>query len=325
MITRRHLLQISVAGAITPSITIRASAQAFPSRYVRLVVPFAPGGGADAVAYPLGNQLSEIWGQRVVIDNKGGAGGNIGAEVAARAAPDGYTLLLAPGALVVNRMINPKLSYDLVQDFAPVTLVCRFPLLLAVPNSSPAWSVKEFIDHAKANPGTISYGSPGTNSLGHLSGELLKQMAGFRMSHVPYRGGGPALNDLIPGRIDALFSALPNLLPHVRSNTVRSLAVTSALRVPFAPDIPAIAESGVKGFDMSGWYALLAPAKTPTAVLKQVHDDTVAALSHPEVTKRLEAVGAVVATSSPDELASLIGLTIEKLEPVIKAIGINLK
>ena len=212
-----------------------ASGQACPNRYVRLVVPFAPGGGGDALARPLAHRLSEVWGQQVVIENRGGAGGNVGAQAVAQSAPDGYTILLAGGA---NLAINPFLfpgTYNPADDLAPVTLVTTIPNLMMVPNSSPAKSVAEFIAYAKANPGKITFASTGIGASPHLSGELFKRMAGIEMVHVPYRGAGPAMNDLIPGRVDTMFSNLPGVISLHRNGTIRGLAVTTAERSPAPP------------------------------------------------------------------------------------------
>src|SRR5436190_3382615 len=226
MITRRKLTQLSAAAAFAPAIVGRTGAQTWPNRYVRLIVPFPAGGGTDVVARILTNRLSEVWGQQFVIENKGGAGSNIGAEAAARSDPDGYTVLIGSLPVVVNRFIYSSLGYDTLTDFAPVTMICHFPNLLVVPNSSPAKSVTELIAHGKANNGKLTFASSGIGTSPHLSGELFKRMAGFEMTHVPYRGVAPAMNDVIPGRIDMMFNTVGAVLPAARAGQVRGLAVS---------------------------------------------------------------------------------------------------
>ena len=264
-----------------------------------------------------------MWGQQLVIENKGGAAGNIGAQTVVHSPPDGYTLFMGSVFLATNPYLYRSLGYDPISDLTPVTMLCAFPNIMVVPNSSPAKSVTQFIDYAKANRGKVTFGSSGTGSSIHLSGELFKRMAGIEMTHVPYRGGGPALNDLIPGRIDVYFGNLPGMLPQVQSGAVRGLAVTSAMRVPFVPDIPTVAESGLPGFEVSGWFALFMPAKTPTEIVRKVYDDTVAALAHQPVKQKLTEIGAVVTTSTPAELAALLKSEMDKWAPIIREAGIK--
>jgi len=320
---RRQFLHLAAGAAAFATSPRIARAQSYPSRYVRLVVPFPAGGGGDALARALANRLSEVWGQPVVIENKGGAGGNIAAQSVAQSAPDGHTILLGTTSLATSRYIYPSPGYDPVRDFAPVTMVCVVPNLLAVPNSSPAKSLATFIDHAKASRGKISYASPGIGLTSHLSGELLKRMAGIEMTHVPYRGSSPALSDLIPGRVDAMFAAITGLLPQAQGGMVRVLAVTSSSRSPFAPEIPTIAESGFPGFDSSGFYALFMPAKTAPDIVNKVRNDVVAALGHPPVKQSLEQLGASVTPSTPAELLSFLKSEMEKWGPIIKDAGIK--
>jgi tripartite-type tricarboxylate transporter receptor subunit TctC len=301
-----------------------ARAQGYPSRYVRLIVQFPPGGSADPLARVLANRLSEVWGQQVVVENKGGAGGNIGAAAVAQATPDGYTLLIGLDAsFTINPYIYSSLGYDPSTDLAPVTRLCTFTNLMVVPNSSPAKSVTEFINHAKANRGKITFASPGTGTPPHLSGELFKRMASIEMTHVPYRGGGPAFNDLIPGRVDVMFATMPSVLAQVQSGVLRGLAVTSAVRSPFVPTIPTIAESGVGGFDVSDGYGLYLPAKTLAEIARKVRDDAVEAMAHPAVKQRLEEIAMTVVTSTPTELAALLKSEAAKWGPIIKAAGIK--
>jgi tripartite-type tricarboxylate transporter receptor subunit TctC len=321
MISRRRLLQVSTASLLVAGGSA-AQAQVWPSRFVRLVVPFPPGGGTDAVARILANRLSEVWGQQMVIENKGGAASNLGAEAVARSEPDGYTLLIGSLPLAVNRFLYASLGYDPVADFAPVTLIAVYPNLMVVPNSSPAKTVNEFVAHAKANPGKITFASSGTGTSTHLSGELFKRMTGIEMTHVPYRGVALALNDVIPGRVDVMFNTMAGVLQQVRSGQLRGLAVTSPQRFPTAPDLPTVAET-VTGFDVTSWYALFAPARTPADILRKLHTDAVAVLAEPATRDKLEKTGVLVASSTPQELAARLKAETELWGPVIKAAGIK--
>jgi tripartite-type tricarboxylate transporter receptor subunit TctC len=320
---RRQFLRLVAGAAVLPTAARIATAQTYPNRPVRLILPFSAGGATDTVARLIADRISAIWGQQVVVENRGGAGGNIGGQAVVQAAPDGYTILVGSVFLGTNPFLYASLGYDPVADLAPVTLICVFPNLMVVPNSSPAKSVREFIEYARANRGKVSFASSGTGASPHLSGELFKYMAGIEMTHVPYRGGAPVLNDLIPGRVDVYFGNLPGQLPQVRSGTLRGLAVTSATRSPFAPQIPTIAESGLPGYDVTSWYALYMPAKTPPEIVKKAHDDAVAALTHASVKQKIEELGATVAPSTPAELAAHLQSELKKWGPIIKAAGIK--
>ncbi|HWM06625.1 MAG TPA: tripartite tricarboxylate transporter substrate binding protein [Actinophytocola sp.] len=324
MITRRRLVGLAAASALAPTASIRiAYAQGWPRRTVRLIVPFAPGGGTDAVARILSTRLSEIWGQQMVIENRGGAGSNIGIETVARSEPDGYTVLIASLPFAINRYIYPSVSYDPVADFAPVSLIALYPNLMVVPHSSPAKSVMEFVEHAKANKGKITFASSGTGTSPHLSGELFKRRTGIEMTHIPYRGVAPALNDVIPGRVDVMFNTMAGVLQAARSGQLRGLAVTSAERFPTAPEYPTVAESGVPGFSVSAWYSLFVPAKTPPDVIQQIYADTAKVLAEPAVKKRMEQVGVQIVASTPAELGAHLKSESELWGPVIKAAGIK--
>jgi tripartite-type tricarboxylate transporter receptor subunit TctC len=325
MITRRKLIAASAATALAPGLAARGqtSTDGWPSRPVRLIVPFPPGGGTDAVGRILSPRLSEMWGQQLVIENRGGAGSNIGNELAARATPDGYTILFASFPLGTNRFIYPSLAYDPIADFAPITLICTFPNLLVVPNTSPAKTVAEFIAHAKANRGDITFGSSGIGTSLHLCGELFKRMAGIEMTHIPYRGAGPAITDLIPGRLSMMFSTSASVTPHVRGGRLRALAVSSAKRFSAEREIPTVAESGVPGFDVSSWYGLSAPAKTPPAIVRKINADAVAALGEPQIRQRLEGLGLEVMGSTPEDFGTFLRKEMAKWEPVIKSAGIT--
>jgi tripartite-type tricarboxylate transporter receptor subunit TctC len=330
MISRRHALGLLGTAALSPSsvggaFAQGASNQTWPKRFVRLIVPFPPGGGTDAIARVVAGKLSDMWGQQMVVENRGGGGTNIGTEAVARADPDGYTILLTSMPLTVNRFLYPSLGYDPVADLAPVSLICDYPNIMAVPITSPAHSVMEFIANAKANPGKITFASSGHGTSVHLSGELFKRMAGIEMLHVPYRGGGPALNDLIPGRVDVMFNNIGSVLPLIQGGKLRGLAVTTAKRSLAIPQLPPIAEAGVPGFDVSSWYGFFAPAKTPPEIVRKMHADTVAALADPTTKSRLEQLGVVVVGSTPAELAAYLKSEIDKWGPVIKEAGITVR
>jgi tripartite-type tricarboxylate transporter receptor subunit TctC len=326
MIDRRRITRLfasALAPALigAPAFAQAPSPSAWPNRFVRLVVPFPAGGGTDAVARILANRLSEVWGQQMVIENKGGAGSNIGADAVARSEPDGYTVLIGSLPLAVNRYLYSSLTYDALTDFAPVTLICLYPNLMVVPNSSPAKSVPEFIAHAKAS-GKITFASSGTGTSTHLSGELFKRMTGIEMTHVPYRGVALALNDVIPGRVDVMFNTMAGVLQQARSGQLRGLAVTTPKRFPTAPEFPTVADF-VPGFDVSSWYAFLVPVKTPAEIVKKLHADTIAILREPAIKSKLEQVGVMAIGSTPAELAAQLKSETEMWGPVIKAAGIK--
>jgi tripartite-type tricarboxylate transporter receptor subunit TctC len=319
---RRKFLHLAAGTVALPAASRIARAQAYPNRYVRFIVPFPPGGSTDPVARVLANRLSEVWGQQVVIENKGGAGGNIGAQAAAQSAPDGYTLFIGTSFLATNPYLFTAVGYDPLADFAPVARLTAFTNVIVVPNSSPAKSVKEFIDHAKTNRGKITFASPGTGTIQHLAGELFKRVAGIELTHVPYRGGGPALNDLIPGRIDSMFATLPSVLPQIQSGSIRAIAVTSATRVPFALNIPTVAESGLP-FDVSDGHVLFMPARTPAEFIRKVNGDVIATLAQPTVKQRFDELAVVVAASTPAELIAHLKSEMEKWGAVIKEANIK--
>ena len=334
IITRRRAVGIAAAAALAPvGRTFAQTApsqtsplQTWPNRFVRLIVPFPPGGGTDAIARVVATKLSDMWGQQMVVENRGGGATNIGTEAVARSDPDGYTMLLQSMPLAVNRFLFPSLPYDPIGDLAPVSLLCEYPNIMAVPITSPARSVVEFIDYAKANKGKVTFASSGHGTSVHLSGELFKRMAGIEMLHVPYRGAGPALNDLLPGRVDVMFNNIGAVLPLIQGGKLRGLAVTTGKRTPAAPDLPPIAEVGVPGFDVSSWYAFLAPAKTSPEISAKMHADTVAALADPVTKERLEQqLGVVVVGSTPAELAAHLKSEMDKWGPVIKEAGITIR
>ena len=325
MLDRRRFVALAAAGALAPGLTAR-SVQAqtvWPNRFVRLIVPFPPGGGTDAISRVMAAKLSNLWGQQMVVENKGGAATNIGTELVARSDPDGYTVMLHSMPLAVNKFLFDSIPYDPVADFAPVSLICDYPNVMAVPMTSPAKTVQEFIANAKANPGKVTYASSGHGTSVHLSGELFKRLAGVEMLHVPYRGAGPALTDLIPGRVDVMFNNIGAVMPLIKTGKLRALGVTTATRAAALPDVPTIAESGVPGFDVSAWYAFIVPAKTPPAIVRKFHADTVTALADPAIKARLEQLGVVVVGSSPEEFGAHLKREMDKWGRIIKEAGIK--
>ena len=323
VITRRHLIALSAAAAFAPSLFPRAlRADAWPNRTVHLIVPIAAGGPTDAVARILAEQLTKIWGQQVVVENRSGAGTNLGNELVARADPDGYTVLYGTASLAVNASLYRSLGYDPVGDFAPVSLVSDFPLFMFVPNSSPSTSVGQFVARAQANPSKLVMGSPGAGSAPHLAEVLFMQMAKIQMTHVPYRGAAPAFTDLIPGRIDCYFGS-GELLQYWRSGQVRALATTGATRAAVAPELPTIAEAGVAGYQATSWQGLFVPAKTPRDIVDKMSADTKAALADPTLIDKLARAGYPAQASSPKELGNLLRSDVVKWGAIIKAADIK--
>lgn len=323
MITRRRLLAGSAAVAAATGGGRSARAQDnWPTKHVRLIVPFPPGGGTDNVGRILATRLSEIWGHQMMIENRGGGGSNVGSEAGAKAPPDGYTILFAAFPFATNQFLYSKLTYDPIADFAPISLIGTFPNILVVPNTSPAKSVKELIEYAKANKGNVTFGSSGIGTSPHLNGELFMRMAGFEMTHIPYRGAAPAIIDLIPGRLTMMFNTSGSLMPHVQAGRLRALAVSSGKRFSAEPSIPTVAESGVPGFDVVSWYGLLAPIKTPPAIVRKMNADAVKVMREPEIRQKLEVLGLEVVASTQQEFADFIKAEMAKWGPVIKAANI---
>jgi tripartite-type tricarboxylate transporter receptor subunit TctC len=302
-----------------------ARADSYPNRSMRFVVPFPPGGASDPVARVLGGRLAEIWGQPVVIENKGGAGGNLGALAAAQSPPDGYTIFIATNFIATNPFLYPALGYDPLTDLAPVTRLTNFTNVLLVPNSSPVTTLQQFIDHAKANPGKVSYASPGLGTIQHLCAELFRRSARIELTHVAYRGGGPALTDLMGGRVDVMFATLPSVMSQIQGGTVRALAVTSATRVPFASKIPTVSESGLPGFDVTDGQCLFMPGKTPPEYVKKVHDDVIAALAFEAVKQKFVDINVLIETSTPEGVTTYLKAQMAKWGAIIKEANIKLE
>jgi len=303
-----------------------AAAQTYPSRPVRLVVPFAPGGSADLVARLIGQKLGESWGQQVIVENKGGGSGMIGNDFVAKSAPDGYTLTVGTmGPFSVNPMLFEKMPYDPVRDFAPITLTGVASHVLVANPQVPARTVSELIALAKAKPGQLMFASSGTGNATHLTFELFKSMAGIDIVHVPYKGGGPAMADLVGGQVAFSFASMPSALPYVRAGRLRAIAVGGAHRSPLFPDVPTVAEagaeSGLRGFVSEDWQGILAPVKTPAAVVAKLNTDLVHALHSPEMEEKLAGAGFDVKTTTPQEFADFIRADTAKWATVLKRSG----
>jgi tripartite-type tricarboxylate transporter receptor subunit TctC len=322
--TRRSVLGLALSASVC-LVTGAAWSQpaSYPSRPVRLIVPFAPGGTTDIFARLVGEKLSQSFGQQFIIENRGGAGGNIGTDAVAKADPDGYTLVMGTvGTHAINPSLYAKMPYDALSDFAPVAFVAGVPNLMVVsPKKVKATNVQEFIAEAKAAAGKMTMASSGNGTSIHLSGELFKQMTGIEMPHVPYRGSGPAVNDLIGGQVDVMFDNLPSSIEQVRSGNLRALAVTSSKRSPAIPDKPTLAEAGLPGFEASSWFALFAPKGTPPEITSKLNQEVRKALETPELQKRFADLGGEIKPMSPDELMAYVKAEHEKWAKVVKTSG----
>jgi len=323
---RRRLILVPALAAVAVFLPAAwsdgAFAQAFPSKPVKLVIPFPPGGSLDAVGRAIADKLTQMWGQSVVVDNKPGAGGNIGADFVAKSAPDGYTVVM--GALsthAVNPSLYPKMPYDAVKDFAPISLVAITPNVLVVNPSLPVNSVKDLIAYAKANPGKLSFGSGSNGSAGHLAGELFKVDTGTDMVHIPFKGGAPALQALLAGDTQLMFDNLANSMQQVKAGKLKALAVTTEKRSALVPDLPTMAESGVPGFDISTWFGIMAPAGTPPDVIAKWNTDLVKVLNSPDMRERMTAQGAEAAPDTPAEFSAFIARELAKYARIVKASG----
>jgi tripartite-type tricarboxylate transporter receptor subunit TctC len=295
----------------------------YPTKPVRLVVPFPPGGGVDATARVLGQKLTAAWRQQVVIDNRSGAGTTIGTEIAARAASDGYTLLLTNNALAISAGLYPRLRYDTGKDLQPVTELLRQPFVLVVPASGGAKTVSELVAAAKAKPGAVALANTGVGSGPHLAGVLFSSITGTQFNHIPYKGGGPAIQDLVAGRVQALFTTPLAAMPHVQTGRLRALGVTSGRRAPTLPELPTLAEGGVAGYDVSTWYMLLAPAATPGPIVAKIHADTVAGLRQPDAVKALASEGAELVLGPPGEAMALLKGELARWAKTIKEANVK--
>lgn len=320
-ITYRLALAIGCAVAV-PAASL---AQAYPTKPIRIFVGYAPGGTTDIIARIIGARLSETMGQPVVVENRAGAGGNIGAELVAKAAPDGHTLMLATaGTMAVNPSIYKSMPVDTVRDFAPVSLIATLPNLMVVNPKVPARTVQEFVAWAKSRPGKVFFASSGNGNTPHMTAELFNQVAGLSMVHVPYKGSGAALTDLIGGTgVQVMFDNMPSAIGHARSGALRAIAVTSAKRVEAEPDIPTVSESGYPDFKVVTWFGLVAPAGTPSAIVDRLHRELAAAVRSPEISKRLVELGAEPTTNSPAEFLELVRSERDSWSKVVKSAKIQ--
>lgn len=301
-----------------------SAAGTYPDRPIHLVVGYPPGGTTDLIARVVAQQLSKQMGQSVIVDNRAGAGGSISAEYVAKAPPDGYTLLLSViGIMSINPSLYKSLAYDPIKDFAPVSQLTSIPQVMLLNPKVPAKNLKEFIAYAKQRPGQIDYGSGGIGTATNLAGELFNSMAGVKLVHVPYRGSAPAMTDLLAGRVSVMFEQIATALPRVRSNSLRALGVTTLKRSPAAPDIPSLSEAGLKGYDMSTWHGISAPAGTPPAIIDRLHQEVVKALASPAVRDTFAKAGVIPVSSTPKQYAAYTKAELIRWRDVIKAAGIK--
>lgn len=319
--TARALSRIAAAAAVALLACAGAAAQQYPARPIRAVVPFAPGGAVDIVARMTGQHLGERLGQPIVVDNRGGAGGTIGTDMVAKARPDGYTLLIGSMGVAVNAVLYPKLTYDTLKDLAPVTMLAEQPNIVVVHPSVPAKSIRDLVALAKAKPHEITYASGGVGSNSHFATVLFTMMAKVDMLHVPFKGLGPAITALVGGEVQMAVSNVSTALPHVKSGRLRLLAVTTKKRFPLFPEVPTVDESGVRGYESSGWYAMWAPAATPPAILAKLNAETVQALGSRTMKEQLSAQGLEAIPGTPEAFARRLRAEIEQWGKVVRATG----
>ncbi|MBJ7263780.1 MAG: tripartite tricarboxylate transporter substrate binding protein [Burkholderiaceae bacterium] len=322
---RRRLLAAMGAAAAAASLPRLAHAAEWPDKPVNIIVPFPPGGPVDVTARFVAMPMGQRWKVPTVVDNKAGAGGIVGAQAAARMAPDGYGLFMAAIHHTVLPALRNDLTYDITKDFVPVGLAASFPIILVVHPSVPADNLQAFIAYAKANPGKLSFGSSGTGGGTHLAGELFNKMAGTSLQHVPYRGSAPAMQDLLGGQVQVMFADGPSAVPHIKAGKVRALGVGNPEPSPLAPDVPTIASSGVPGYEAYSWAGLLAPVKTPAAVIKRINADLNAVLKDPEVARAMLGAGAEPRPGTPEEFGQFIDEELNKWRRLIKDAGITIQ
>jgi len=319
------LLGIVALGALVPAFAQTGAATSYPAKAVRVIVPFPPVGAADLLTRTLGQKLGDAWGHQLVVDNRPGAGGNLGVELAAKAPPDGYTAVMAPVTTnAIGMSTYTKLGYNLEKDLAPVSLVGNVPHILVSHPTLPARNVKELIALGKSRPGELNFASQGPGTLSHLEQEMLKQMGGFTALHVPYKGSAPGIADLMAGNVALFFDSIPSALPHVTTGRVRALGVASSKRSPALPDVPAIGES-IKGFEADSWFGLMVPAGTPRDVIAKFNSDVQKALSQQEVKERLLSVGGFVTPGGPAELAARVKEDVAKWGKVVRTAGVKVE
>jgi tripartite-type tricarboxylate transporter receptor subunit TctC len=319
---RRQFLHLAAGAVALPAVSRIARAQTYPAKPVRIIVGFAAGGSYDIIARLMGQRLSERLAQQFIMENRTGANGNIATEAVVRAAPDGYTLLLAGDTNAVNATVYEKLNFNFLSDIAPVAAIARVPNVMAVHPSLPAKTVPEFVAYARANPGKINMGSGGIGSPGHMSGELFKMMTGINLVHVPYRGGAPAVTDLLAGQVQVMFGTLPQSLEYVRTGKVRGLAVTTAARSPALPDLPPISDS-VPGYDTSGWTGIGVPRNTPAQIINRLNTEINVVLADRTIVTRFADLGLTPLAGSPADFGKLVANDTEKWRKVVKFVGIK--
>lgn len=323
-LVNRRLAVLSAAAAAA-MLAMPAVAQApYPKQKpITLVVPFAPGGGNDILARAIAPRMSQLLGQTIVVDNRPGAGGNLGTELVARAAPDGYTLVIASSQVTMNPFLDMKVPFRIEQDFEPVGLLASVPLLLVANMQQPYANLQEFMRYSRENPGKLSYSSPGTGTPQHMAGEVFAKLNKTEMLHVPYRGTGPSITDLIAGQVDVSFATFASVAPHVQAGKLRALGVAGQKRTSLMPDLPTFGDAGLKGYDASLWYSLLAPAKTPAPVVQQLNEAMATALKDPAVAQQLAQQGFETRSSTPAELRTYIGEELKRWQRVITDNGIK--
>ena len=325
--TKRHWFMLACASALTLALsTPSALAQAYPNKPIRLVVPFTPGGVTDTSGRLIAEQLSKRLGQQVVVDNKPGASGNIGTQLVASAEPDGYTLLLGfDGTLVINPHVFPKIGFDTAKDFAPIGKIGDAVLILVAHPGAPIKNLRDVINLSKTQPGGLSYGTSGTGGTPHIAGELLKDRTGANLVHIPYKGGGQAMTDVLGGNIPLVYTAIAGAIQHIKTGKLHPVAVSSAQRSSSLPDVPTFIESGLNDFDINSWVALLAPAKTPKAIVDKLNAELNAVLSDPAVRERLTGMGIAATPGSADKFAQEMQRDLTRYGSVVKSAGIKLE
>ena len=318
---RREFLSMTGAGALAATLPQQVLAQSYPNKPIKFVVGFAPGGATDVIGRLMAKKIGDALGQPIIIENRAGGSSNIGAEVVARAVPDGYTFYVCAITSAINVSLFPKLAFDFARDFEPVALFANVPNILVVHPSVPAKTVKELIDYARAQPGKLSYASSGAGTSIHLSGELFKMLAKVDMVHIPYKGSAPAITDMIGGQVQVMFDNMPSALPHVKAGKLRALAVTSAQRSPSAPEVPTMGEAGVAGFDVQSWFGLVAPKGTPKDIIARLNAESVKALATADIKERFMELGAVPGPMSPEAFGDYIRSEIIRWSEVVKVSG----
>lgn len=322
MLTRRDFLGATAGGLVVAGIGGAASAQSgYPTKPIRLIVPYPPGGSTDIAARVVGEQISQSLGQRFVVDNRPGAGGNIGMQLAATSDPDGYTAVVGTTAHAINMTLFKDLSYDTVKDFDPIALLTEVPLMLVVNPAVKAQTVEDLIALAKQEPGSLDVASSGNGQSTHLAAELFNAMAGVKMTHIPYKGSAPAITDVVAGHVQLMFDTVMSALPHVQAGKLRALAVTSAQRAPVVPDVPTIAEAALPGYEAIAWNGLFAPVGTPRAIIEQLNAETVKAVQSDKVKEQFASMGATARPTTPEEFSSYVRNEVTKWAKVVNESG----